>query len=372
MPELQLCSVSNLFKYLQSPLNLTGNRGSFSLILDRFEVTVPPPLVQSGSVFCPPLHRFSMPEIALCYLPNAIITQSGAVIFEEKYVIEETVEGSLTDNGLKEVDGVISSDFEGIEEVDEVVANINRHGTWNYSLFIAEILPGALILQLNGLTQMRLPIYFKPFMTPQAVNTRYELLNAFGVATERTFFTGAPFSRFKGVLIAKCNDRYKNHRISQLMPYVAARLKNIYATSDLPRVKRFYVSRQHSSNRRVTNFNELTKKVFEPLGLQSIELDAMPLAEQIDLFSKADLVVGEHGAGLVNTIFMRPGSTVIEIFPEDLVGRWMYRLIAEMGKLKYSFGSFKTENGWIWNKDDIKVPCGLYQTLIDHNRQSLV
>jgi capsular polysaccharide biosynthesis protein len=39
----------------------------------------------------------------------------------------------------------------------------------------------------------------------------------------------------------------------------------------------------------------------------------MPLAEQIAVFSRAECVVGPHGAGLTNLTFCRPGTKVVEI-----------------------------------------------------------
>jgi hypothetical protein len=35
--------------------------------------------------------------------------------------------------------------------------------------------------------------------------------------------------------------------------------------------------------------------------------------QQVKMFSRADVVVGMHGAGLSNSMFMRPGSTVVEV-----------------------------------------------------------
>ena len=36
-------------------------------------------------------------------------------------------------------------------------------------------------------------------------------------------------------------------------------------------------------------------------------------------FSNADIVVAVHGAGLTNLLFARPGTAVIELFPENCV-----------------------------------------------------
>ena len=41
----------------------------------------------------------------------------------------------------------------------------------------------------------------------------------------------------------------------------------------------------------------------------------MTYAEQVELMARTGVLVTMHGAGLMNEIFMPPGSTVIEIFP---------------------------------------------------------
>ena len=43
----------------------------------------------------------------------------------------------------------------------------------------------------------------------------------------------------------------------------------------------------------------------------------MPFHEQVQIFSRARLVIGQHGAGLGNCVWMPPHSSVIE-FSSDL------------------------------------------------------
>ena len=61
--------------------------------------------------------------------------------------------------------------------------------------------------------------------------------------------------------------------------------------------------------------------------------------EQVNIFAKADVVMAEHGAALVNAIFMKPSASLIEIFPIPMIGRFMYRMISNNFKLNYLFGS---------------------------------
>jgi hypothetical protein len=74
--------------------------------------------------------------------------------------------------------------------------------------------------------------------------------------------------------------------------------------------RRIFIARR--GTRSVVNEGEVLRAL-EPLGFERHRLEGMPLAEQISLFSRAECVIGPHGAGLTNLAFCRPGTKVIEI-----------------------------------------------------------
>lgn len=48
----------------------------------------------------------------------------------------------------------------------------------------------------------------------------------------------------------------------------------------------------------------------------TVELETMSFSDQVQLFAKARIVVGIHGAGLANIVFCRPGTVLVEVDPE--------------------------------------------------------
>jgi capsular polysaccharide biosynthesis protein len=54
-------------------------------------------------------------------------------------------------------------------------------------------------------------------------------------------------------------------------------------------------------------------RALRPLGFERLRLEGMPLAKQIAVFSRAECVIGPHGAGLTNLLFCSSGTPVIEI-----------------------------------------------------------
>jgi capsular polysaccharide biosynthesis protein len=87
-------------------------------------------------------------------------------------------------------------------------------------------------------------------------------------------------------------------------------------TAKLPRFdespRRIYISRRRCKWRSVQNEDEVCRAL-APLGFRRYHLETMTVPEQISLFHHAECVIAPHGAGLVNLVFCRVGTQVIEI-----------------------------------------------------------
>ena len=105
-----------------------------------------------------------------------------------------------------------------------------------------------------------------------------------------------------------------------------------------------YVSRNESSMRRILNENELLPGL-KDMGFHVISPGKLSLAEQIDAFRNARVVLAAHGAGLTNILFCRPKTTLIEIFPEGGVhGSAFLRIASHLGFNYYYVVGKKVEN----------------------------
>ena len=60
----------------------------------------------------------------------------------------------------------------------------------------------------------------------------------------------------------------------------------------------------------------------------------MSLADQVRLFSGADVIVAPHGAELTNLGFCRPGTQIIELLM-DAYCNWCFRNLAGLMQLRY-------------------------------------
>ncbi len=98
------------------------------------------------------------------------------------------------------------------------------------------------------------------------------------------------------------------------------------------RRRRLYIKR--AGSRQVGN-SAAVEAILKPRGFETVTLENMPAAAQIDLFLDADWVIGTHGSALTNLMFCSPGTKVLELMPECEF-RTYFWLIAEKLGLPYA------------------------------------
>ncbi|MFV8819693.1 glycosyltransferase family 61 protein [Haliea sp. E17] len=80
------------------------------------------------------------------------------------------------------------------------------------------------------------------------------------------------------------------------------------------------ISSSGSQRRSIGNFTELANALQGACpNTRVCYLEDHTLAEQIVLFQRADIIVGQHGAALVNAVFCNSHAALVEIYPRDLL-----------------------------------------------------
>ena len=115
-----------------------------------------------------------------------------------------------------------------------------------------------------------------------------------------------------------------------LMRRVRQRLIAHFAPGVEPSGRRIYVSRALARIRRIANESDL-QAVLARHGFEIASFEAMPLGEQIALMAQGSALVGIHGAGLANMLFMAPGSRAAEIRQIDKVPDCFFSLADALG-----------------------------------------
>lgn len=78
------------------------------------------------------------------------------------------------------------------------------------------------------------------------------------------------------------------------------------------RGERIYISRTDATLRRIRNIDQI-RPILDAHGIETYILSELSVAEQVELFAKAELVVSPHGAGLTNIVYA-DDTAVVELF----------------------------------------------------------
>jgi capsular polysaccharide biosynthesis protein len=110
-------------------------------------------------------------------------------------------------------------------------------------------------------------------------------------------------------------------------------IPNLHSSSAV----RVFITRKKLRLRYLKNIDEILK-VCQNFGFAIIDTEELSFEEQADLFSRANVIVGIHGAGLTNMFFRKGDCKILEIFPSLNLGYlpFHYIMLAKMRGFKYN------------------------------------
>jgi hypothetical protein len=104
----------------------------------------------------------------------------------------------------------------------------------------------------------------------------------------------------------------------------------------------------------------LHSMVSEPFVFHNLQLEKITFREQVNYFSKAKVVLAQHGAGLANCIWMNPRSIVVELNSE--VHKNHFSIISKVKQHSYflyrlsgTHSEIDVENFANWILSDVKL-----------------
>lgn len=140
--------------------------------------------------------------------------------------------------------------------------------------------------------------------------------------------------------------------------------------------RRIYVSRARQKVRRLANEEALLAAI-QPHGFECVYFEEMSFVEQVQLMRETQVLLGVHGANLVNLLFLPAGSIVLELSNEDKLLKLAnanfenliyYRMCVTLG-LPYGFLPCRTAAGQLPSNDadvaaDVAAVTHLLQRLL--------
>jgi capsular polysaccharide biosynthesis protein len=212
-----------------------------------------------------------------------------------------------------------------LEHLDGTAATVAFGHADAYFHWLFDVLPRLEILRLAGWDETRWD-----HLVVNAAGAAYEreTLHRFGVPAERIRVVDDGTQLVADRLVVPSTVG-----VSGKVPVWASQLLRERLLPPTPTVGpplRLYISRSDTEQRRLADEDSLLA-MLEPLGITCITLTGRPLDEQIELFSRAEIVIGPHGGGLSNLVWCRPGTAVVELYADDYVNPVFWRLSGNLG-----------------------------------------
>ncbi|WP_052948609.1 glycosyltransferase family 61 protein [Mesobacillus campisalis] len=225
------------------------------------------------------------------------------------------------------------------------IADLTHIAGSNYYHWMYEVIPRLYLLNQSNIKINQFILNFDPYDLPFQKETLYLL----GIKKDQINMTHRGFHIQAERLVVPSQPSYATKWAYDFLR------KTFLNEAHMKRHGRtkIYISRKNS--RKIINEDELFQ-VLSKYGFIKIELETLPVVEQVQLFSSAEVIIAPHGAGLTNLTFCRPGTKVLEIFSPTYITS-LYWVISSFGNLKHEYFIGQGSSGQTaWNGlDNIKI-----------------
>jgi hypothetical protein len=287
-----------------------------------------------------------MGETFRCIIPNAtILNPTGLVITSDFQVICQSLDNNKLNIDI-DTEQVKNRLYRGKILPGTYVSLLSYWShTFNFAHWLMDCLPKlALLESLDSDIKQNLN-YIIPGNSPAYITDSLELL---GIQRKQIIKIEERNITVDRLVLCCASERsgrpQKAHLLSirdKLFSAVVRRDSQQKAT------KRVYISRSESS-RKIMNEHDLLP-ILVSHNFEIVYCESLSLAEQISLFSEANVILGAHGAGIYNQIFCNSGATVIEIYNKDYWHHSSRNIASFMGhKHWHIFGDNINDNWQTW------------------------
>lgn len=284
-------------------------------------------------------HNFPKENIQICNSRNVIVLKNN-VVLSSLLIKEASIFDNLPFNHwLKTYKWTYLSFFKNITGI-KVIRNEKNYfhifNMWSngYHHWITEVAPKLFLYE----EELRNGIILVPLNSPKFI---IEFLNLFGFKN-LLFFNSPMFLKRLNII----ENTYSGHYSSEFLTLFKKKVKKKIETNGDE--LKIYVSRRKSKNRRIVNEEEIINYLIHQ-KFEIIDSEDLDFIDQVKLFSLCNILLSIHGAALTNLIFMKPGTQVIELFPEINItnnefNSCYYRLSSAM-KINHEYLFCKFEGG---------------------------
>ena len=128
--------------------------------------------------------------------------------------------------------------------------------------------------------------------------------------------------------------------------------------------RRVYVSRSKSPKRRLLNEQKVVE-MLKKYEFEHVYFEQLAFLQQIELMQQTKVLIGVHGANLVNTLFLQKDSIVVELMNAEFTNLVYYKMASTLELPYYLLActpdpvSADRNDGTIFTKNDVDIEVNL-------------
>jgi len=178
----------------------------------------------------------------------------------------------------------------------------------NYFHWVCDVLPKLILLKCYFGSDMP-PVMLKASLRCENLSFIADSLASLGI---KSFFQPHDRRMLINKLYSMHGIASSGNYLSRLMRLTARTFVSLAASVRSGGSEMIYISRGVSGRRIILNEFAL-RSMISQLGYITITLDSISFDEQVSLFHGCKFLLGVHGAGLTNMMWMKPRSNILEI-----------------------------------------------------------
>ncbi len=253
--------------------------------------------------------------------------------------------------------------------VHDKVVVLGQLAYFNYFHMLSELLGRLALVEMHGIA------YDKVFI-PQNTKFLKEALQLWGLSQDQIIDTfGQTFCIQADTLILPSMvgnitgglKLFSCYPRADLLGYVKEKLLKAALAKPLFKsaCEKVFISRKDAPARKIINEDEVFAQL-QPLGFKRYVLSDLSVAQQIQLFHHAKVVIGAQGTSLANSMFCKPHTKVIELFQglDDTTIAFVAQIF-DLDYLPVQTTAFSTDYIQALKTDTV-IPLHVIQKVIQH------
>ena len=214
-----------------------------------------------------------------------------------------------------------------IMEVKGNVVNLSLFAsTANYFHWTINLLPRIDILKKGGIDTYGID---KFVINKYKYQAQIDAIKILEIPEEKIIFSHPDLHLKAEKLIVPSISRTSIYSINFLrQEFLLQNKYNDHKLLDTP--KKIYIARGDTNRRRVINESEVIGFLSQK-GFHCLDLTNFSLLEQVSLFSRAEIIIAPHGAGLTNIVFCNTNTKLIEILSPHYVNKCFWEISCILG-----------------------------------------